>query len=90
MKRGDQISKLDDICPQRDACPKDREDDIESAKSDGKLYSVLGLGMLGVGVAGIATGGVLLLGGDREVDAHARIVPGAGPGGAGASITGRF
>lgn len=89
MKRNSEIEDLDTICPQRDACPPSKAGEVDDGQSRGTLYSAFGLGLLGVGVAGMATGGYLLLSGDSE-SSHTALVPGAGPGGAGATVVGRF
>jgi hypothetical protein len=88
MKRNAEIDDLDAICPERDACPPAKAGEVDDGKSRGTLYSAFGLGLLGVGVAGMATGGYLLLSGD-SASSHAALVP-AGPGGAGATVVGRF
>lgn len=88
LKRNAEIRNLDGICPQRDACPPAKAGEVDDGQSRGTLYSVFGLGLVGVGVAGMTTGGYLLLSGD-SASSHTALVP-AGPGGAGATVVGRF
>ncbi len=85
--RGDQIDTLDSICPAADQCPRERESDVEDAKSKGSLYSTLSVGLWGVGAAALGTGGYLLLGASSD---SARLAPALGPGVAGAQVSGRF
>jgi hypothetical protein len=85
--RGDQIDTLDSLCPAADQCPRERESEVEDAKSKGGLYSTLSVGLWGVGAAALGTGGYLLLGSSSD---SARVAPALGPGVAGAQVSGRF
>lgn len=89
--RGDQIDSLDAICPEQDACPAERESDVDDLENKGKTYTTLGIAFWGVGAAAIATGGYLLLSGSgQEKAASTRVAPALGPGVAGAVLSGRF
>lgn len=88
MKRNDQLSRIDDICPTRDSCPAGREDEVQDLESKGTTYSGLGLGLFGVGAVTTAIGVVILFGTEDE----APVTVGAHwlPGQTGASIGGSF
>ncbi len=89
--RGDQIDSLDAICPEKNACPAERESKVDDLESKGKTYTTLGIAFWGVGAAAIATGSYLLLtGSGQEKAAATRVAPALGPGVAGAVLSGRF
>ncbi|PKN48353.1 MAG: hypothetical protein CVU63_05310 [Deltaproteobacteria bacterium HGW-Deltaproteobacteria-20] len=90
MKRGDELERIDGICPTRDQCPLERKSEIEDMKSRGTTYSSVGLGLAGLGVASVAVGGVLLFGSENSASTRAEVVPVGGPGHAGALVRGRF
>jgi hypothetical protein len=90
MKRGDELERIDDICPTRDQCPLERKSEIEDIRSRGTTYSSVALGLAGLGVASVAVGGVLLFGSDNSASTRAEVVPVGGPCHAGALVRGRF
>ncbi len=90
MKRGDELDRIDDICPTRDQCPLDRKSEVEEIRSRGTTYSTVGLGLAGLGLASMAVGGVLLLGSDASGSMRAEVVPVGGVGRAGAFVRGTF
>jgi hypothetical protein len=87
--RADQISKLDEICPHKDACPPERESEVDDLEGKGRLYTTLGIGSWVLGGAALAAGGFLLLGSSSS-EAGVSVSPALGPRTAGASVAGRF
>jgi hypothetical protein len=80
-------NELESTCGADKTCPQDRLDDLDGAKTKANVSTA----MLVVGAATGAAGAVLLLldpiGGGQEA---AQLIPSAGPGGAGLTVTGRF
>jgi PEGA domain len=91
--RGSALSKLEDKCPNRDACPPD----LKSTYDAGKTYSLLVPITLGVGVAAVGTAAVLYFTQKPGTPAPAAasltlqpLVPVGSGAPVGAAISGRF
>jgi hypothetical protein len=87
--RGDQVDKLDAICPARDSCPSSRASEVDDLEGKGKLYTTLGIGSWVLGGAALATGAILLVG-SKPSEKALTVSPAIGPNTAGALFGARF